>query len=76
MVGNWTQIACWGYFVLVASYRLSRGSFGVSINFKGELDCLYVVIKALKVCVEIENFFVKYGRHTSDEVFNGVDGGI
>ena len=34
------------------------------------------VIKALKVCVEIENFFVKYGRHTSDEVFNGVDGGI
>ena len=61
--------------MLVASYRLSRGRFRVSIIFKGKLNCLYVVIKALKVCVEIENFFVKYGRHASDEVFNGVDGG-
>ena len=74
MVGNWAQIAFW-YFMLVASYRLSRGRFRVSIIFKGKLNCLYVVIKALKVCVEIENFFIKYGRHTSDKVFNGVDGG-
>ena len=62
--------------MLVASDRLSRVRFRVSIIFKGKLDCLYFVIKALKVCVEIKNFFVKYGRHTSDEVFNGVDGDI
>ena len=74
MVGNWTQIACW-YFVLVA-LSTSSGGFRVSIIFKGKLDCLYFVIKALKVCVEIKNFFVKYGRHTSNEVFNGVDGDI
>jgi len=47
----------------------------VSIIFKGKLDCLYFAIKALKVCAEIKNFFVKYERHASDEVFNGVDGG-
>ena len=74
MLGNWPQVACW-YFVLVASDRLSRVRFRVSIIFKGKLDCLYFAIKALKVCVEIKNFFVKYGRHTSDKVFNGVDGG-
>ena len=48
----------------------------MSIIFKGRLDCLYLVIKALKVCAEIKNFFVKDGRHASDEVFNGVDGGM
>ena len=74
MVGSWTQIACW-HFVLVAGDRLSRVRFRVSIIFKGKLDCLYFAIKALKVCAEIENFFVKYGRHASNEVFNGVDGG-
>ena len=47
----------------------------VSIIFKGKLDCLYFAIKALKVRTEIKNFFVKDGRHASDEVFNGVDGG-
>ena len=75
MVGSWTQIACW-HFVLVAGDRLSRVRFRVSIIFKGRLDCLYFAIKALKVCAEIKNFFVKYGRHASDEVFNGVDGGM
>ena len=61
--------------MLVAGDRLSRVRFRVSIIFKGKLDCLYFAIKALKVCAEIKNFFVKYGRHASDEVFNGVDGG-
>ena len=75
MLGSWTQFACW-YFVLVASDRLSGGVVRVSIIFKGKLDCLYFAIKALKVCAEIKNFFVKNGRHASDEVFNGVDGGI
>ena len=74
MVGSWTQIAwCW-HFVLVASDRLSRGRFRVSIVFKDRLNCLCFAIKALNVSVEIENFFVKYGRHTSDKKFNGVDG--
>ena len=74
VVGSWTQIAwCW-HFVLVASDRLSRGRFRVSIVFKDRLNCLCFAIKALNVSVEIENFFVKYGRHTSDKKFNGVDG--
>jgi hypothetical protein len=37
---------------------------------------MYFVIKALKVCAKIKNFFVKDGRHASDEVFNGVDGSM
>jgi hypothetical protein len=50
--------------------------FRVSIIFKGKLNCLYFAIKALKVCAEIKNFYVKYGRHASNEVVkNGVGGG-
>jgi len=75
VLGNWPQVACW-YFVLVASDRLNRGVVRVSIIFKGRLDCMYFVIKALKVCAKIKNFFVKDGRHASDEVFNGVNGGM
>ena len=47
----------------------------MSIIFKGRLDCLSFSIKALEICAEIKNFVVKYGRHASDEVFNGVNGG-
>ena len=47
-----------------------------SIIFRGRLDCMFFVIKALKVCTKIMNFFVKDGRHASDEVLNGVDGGM
>ncbi len=50
--------------------------FRVSIIFKGRLDYLYRVVKALKVCAEIKNFFIKDGRHASGEVLNGVDGGM
>ena len=75
MLGNRPQFACW-YFVLVASDRLRRGVFRVSIMFKGRLDYLYLFIKALKVCAEIKNFFIKDGQHASGEVFNGVDGGM
>ena len=53
MLGNWPQVACW-YFVLVASDRLNRGVVRVSIIFKGRLDCMYFVIKALKVCAKLK----------------------
>ena len=61
-MGNWTQIACW-HFLLVASDRLSWVGVRVIIIIivEGRLNCLYLSIKALEDCVEVEEFFVKSG---------------
>ena len=61
-MGNLTQIACW-HFLLVASDQLSWVGVRVIIIIilDGRLDCLYLFIKALEDCAEVEEFFVKSG---------------